>query len=224
MKGLKLVIGNCNYSSWSLRPWLFLRHHGISFEEQRISLSTPSAHQQLASFFSNQKVPVLFDGEQEIWDSLAILEYLSESFPQLNGWPVERNARATARSVSAEMHSSFMDLRAGLPMNCRRIFPGYGISGAIRRDIDRITELWGYCRDQFGDSGPWLFGDFSIADCMYAPVVVRFIGYDVALNPEAEEYASTVYQSVALQEWIERGRQEPEVIEDEEVDWESQPA
>ncbi|PLY17119.1 MAG: glutathione S-transferase [Sedimenticola sp.] len=223
MADLTLIIGNCNYSSWSLRPWLFLRQHAIPFAEQRITLSTASTHEQLAGYFSGQKVPVLIDGDREVWDSLAILEYLAESYPELQGWPADKAARAVARSVSAEMHSSFPAVRNELPMNCRRRFPGYRYSPEAQQDIDRISELWRYCREGFGKNGPWLFGDFSVADCMYAPVVIRFVGYEVTLDPVAQAYVEHAYRSAALQAWVEKGKAESEVIEDDEADWESQP-
>ncbi|MCG8429465.1 MAG: glutathione S-transferase family protein [Chromatiales bacterium] len=223
MENLTLVIGNCNYSSWSLRPWLFLQQHQIPFHEQRVTLSESTTLEQLSSFFSGDKVPILITGEQQIWDSLAILEYLAESFPECAGWPADAKARAVARSVSAEMHSSFFNLRGGMPMNCRKRFPGFPLTPEIQADVDRICEIWRYCREQFGQNGPWLFGDFSIADCMYAPVVIRFVGYDVALDPVSQAYADHLYNTPSLQAWINCGKAEIEVIEEEEVDWNSEP-
>ena len=223
MSALTLIIGNCNYSSWSLRPWLFLRHHNIDFAERHIALSTATTESELATYFSGGKVPVLLDGDREIWDSLAILEYLADRFPETQGWPTDTEAKAVARSVAAEMHSSFPHLRNALPMNCRRKFPHFKISQETQSDIDRITTVWRFCRERFGENGPWLFGQFSVADCMYAPVVVRFVGYDVSLDPVSQAYVDTVYQSPALQAWIAKGKAEQEVIPEDEAEGESLP-
>lgn len=219
MANLKLIIGNQNYSSWSLRPWLFLKHHEIEFELTKVALFTPEMEPQLAPFHSNNKVPVLTDDGDIIWDSLAILEYLAERHPQLKGWPEDTYDRAIARSMCAEMHSSFVDLRTDMPMNCRRFCKGYEYSAGTQQDIDRICALWRYARNNYGQFGPWLFGEFSIADCMFSPVVVRLLGYDVTLDPISEEYAHTVIESPAMQSWINDARNEPEVIKEAEVDW-----
>ena len=218
---MKLIIGNCNYSSWSLRPWLFLRHHEITFETQRISLFTDSMEQEMASFFSDNKVPVLHEDGLEVWDSLAILEYLAERYPEQAAWPQDRRARAVARSVSAEMHSSFTALRAEMPMNCRRRFPGFRPSAAVQQDLDRLFSVWHYCRTRYGAGGSWLFGGFSVADCMFAPVVMRLVSYEIELDQTAQAYVDRVYSSTAAREWVEMGRQETEVIEQDEADWPS---
>ncbi|MCP3869132.1 MAG: glutathione S-transferase [Gammaproteobacteria bacterium] len=222
MSDLLLVIGNCNYSSWSLRPWLFLAHHGIDFELKRVSLFTESMEPDLKPYFSDNKVPVLLDQGREIWDSLAILEYLAERFTELNGWPEDAGARGVARSVSAEMHSSFPDLRNEMPMNCRRRFVGFKPSDAAHRDIQRVLAIWKACRTRFGEGGPWLFGQFSVADCMFAPVVMRLIGYQIPLDEIGSEYANTLYGSSAARDWIERGKGEPEVIEEDEAPFPSE--
>ena len=223
MSKLMLVIGNCNYSSWSLRPWLFLEHHGIPFESKRIALFTETTAVEMAAYFSNAKVPVLRDGDLEVWDSLAILEYLAERFPEKCGWPEDSAARAHARAVCAEMHSSFPDLRNEMPMNCRRRFPGFRPGRGARQDIERLFSVWAFCRQTYGQHGPWLFGGFSIADCMYAPVVMRLVSYEIELDPVARAYADTLYQSPAAQRWIALGKVEPEVIDEDEADWPSQP-
>ena len=223
MTDLTLVIGNQNYSSWSLRPWLFLAHHGIAFETRKVSLFSATMERDLAPYFSDTKVPVLLDGDLQVWDSLAILEYLSERFPELEGWPGDRRARAVARSVSAEMHSSFPDLRNEMPMNCRRRFPGFRLSEGGQRDVARLFAVWRYCRERFGRSGPWLFGAFSAADCMYAPVVMRLVSYEIELDEVARAYVDTLYHDPAIRRWIEAGKAEPEVIEEDEADWPSQP-
>ena len=214
---LTLIIGNKNYSSWSLRPWVWLQTAGLPFAERRIPLSTPHTHAQLATYCSNAKVPILLHGDRQIWDSLAILEYLAEQFPATPGWPADPTARAVARSVSAEMHSSFMALRAALPMNCRRRPAAIAIDPAVRLDIDRISRIWRYCRERFGAAGPWLFGAFSIADAMYAPIVWRFAGYDVALDGAAAAYVEHYLQHPPMQAWKAAGEAETEVIEAEEI-------
>ncbi|TVO78485.1 glutathione S-transferase family protein [Sedimenticola selenatireducens] len=223
MTGLTLVIGNQNYSSWSLRPWLFLAHHEIPFNTKKVKLFTESMARDLSVHFSDTKVPVLLDGDLEVWDSLAILEYLAEQFPEKQGWPADRAARAVARSAAAEMHSGLFGLRNELPMNCRRRFPGFKPGPAAQRDIDRVQALWRYCREQYGAAGPWLFGHFSVADCMYAPVVMRLLSYEVALDPLSKAYTETLYHSPAMQQWIKAGREEPEVIDEDEADWPSVP-
>lgn len=223
MSGLTLLIGNCNYSSWSLRPWLFLQHHGISFQSQRISLFTETMEAEMAPYFSDGKVPVLLDQGLQVWDSLAILEYLAERFPERQGWPRDARARAHARSVCAEMHSSFTGLRSQMPMNCRRRFPGFRVGDAAQRDLQRLFAVWEFCRKTYGQEGPWLFGAFSIADCMYAPVALRLISYEIELAPIARTYVDTLYQSPAIQRWVALGKAESEVIAEDEADWPSQP-
>ncbi|MES9902083.1 MAG: glutathione S-transferase [Sedimenticola sp.] len=218
---MTLVIGNQNYSSWSLRPWLFLRHHQMPFNCTKVSLFSDTMAADLKPYFSDGKVPVLRQGDLEVWDSLAILECLAESYPELQGWPTDRSARAVARSVSAEMHSSLFDLRGELPMNCRRRFPGFTPTAAAHRDIRRVQDIWQLCRQQYGSEGPWLFGAFSVADCMFSPVVLRLISYEVALDSAAQAYCETVYNSAAIREWVAAGKAEEEVITEDEADWPS---
>ena len=217
MSSYTLIIGNKNYSSWSLRPWFWMKHAGLEFKEKRISLSTEETAQHLASYFSNYKVPVLQDNDLIIWDSLAILEYLAEVHPEKHGWPDDKRARATARSISAEMHSSFTALRSELPMNCRKRFDNFNISPAVQKDIDRIKAIWESCRDRYGREGSWLFGDFCIADAMFAPVVLRFIGYGVPLDDRQWEYVQTVVQNPQIKDWIDSGKREKEIIAIDEV-------
>lgn len=217
MSSYTLIIGNKNYSSWSLRPWFWMKHAGIEFKEKRVSLFTHDITQHLAPYFSNFKVPILQEDDFIVWDSLAILEYLAEKLPYKHGWPADVRARAMARSVSAEMHSSFTALRSELPMNCRKSFENFQISPAVRKDIDRIKAIWKSCRDQYGRTGPWLFGNFCIADAMYAPVVLRFTGYGVPLNDREREYTRTVIQNPHVIDWVNAGKQEKEIIEIDEV-------
>ena len=217
MSELTLVIGNKNYSSWSLRPWIYMKKKGIKFTEKRIALHMENTTKLLEPYFSGYKVPVLIDDGLLIWDSLAILEYLAEKYPDHNGWPNNSNARATARSVSAEMHSSFSALRNELPMNCRKKFRNFALTSKVLNDIERIRDVWRYCKKTYGQKGPWLFGEFCIADAMFAPVVIRFEGYDVPLEGVEKEYVQLVINDPFLIEWIDAGKQEKEIIEIAEV-------
>ncbi len=222
MNTVKLIIGNQNYSTWSMRPWLFVKFHGLDIQIEKLPLFTDRARQKLDQHSSNGKVPLLLDGDLEIWDTIAILEYLAEKYPQTNGWPDAIDARAVARAVSAEMHSSFTDLRNEVPMNCRRFFPGYPISDGVLRDIGRIQEIWNDCRRCYGQDGPWLFGGFSIADAMYAPVVMRFRSVDVDLDSVSRVYCETVNNCPQVKQWIDNGMQEIEIIKQDELDWPSE--
>jgi len=217
MSGYTLVIGNKNYSSWSLRPWLWMKQAGIPFTEKLVSLYTDTYEEELKQYFSNHKVPILQDGDLVVWDTAAIMEYLAEKHPEANGWPADPRARAVARSVSAEMHSSFVALRSAMPLNCRKHFPDFDYADDVQKDIDRITDIWAFCRSEFGEGGPWLFGNFSMADAMYAPVVLRFQTYDVALSSFAREYVNTTLENSFLNEWVEAGKTEIEVIAESEV-------
>lgn len=217
MSNLMLIIGNKNYSSWSLRPWVFMRQMGVDFTEKRVPLFTPTMEADLAPYGSNSKVPVLLDDDFIVWDTLAIMEYVSETYLDNKGWPGDTKARAIARSVSTEMHSSFIDLRNELPMNCRKNFPDFKISPGAQDDIDRIAELWRKCRTDYGPEGDWLFGDYSIADAMFAPVVLRLKGYGVRLGDVEDAYMQVVLNQPAMQEWIEAGTHEKEVIEMDEA-------
>jgi len=212
-----LVIGNKNYSSWSLRPWIFMRQMGLEFREKRVALFVETMEQELAPYFSNSKVPVLLDNNFVVWDSLAIMEYLSENYLNGRGWPVDVKARAVARSVSAEMHSSFASLRSALPMNCRKKFHGFKLAPEVQRDIDRVKAIWQKCRTEYHDGGKWLFGEFSIADAMFAPVALRFTGYDVALNQLEQNYVQAFLDHADMKEWVAAGEQEKETIDRDEV-------
>lgn len=223
MSDLRLIIGNCNYSSWSLRPWFFLAHHRIPFDTTRFSLFCETTEKDLTRYFSDGKVPVLRHGDLEVWDSLAILEYLAELFPDKRGWPADRGARAVARSVSAEMHSSFPGIRSELPMNCRRRFPDFHPGPVALREIERLFSVWRFCRQRFGRQGPWLFGDFSVADCMYAPVVMRLVSYGIPLDEIGGAYVKTLYNSPAAQAWVALGKAEKEIIRESEADGPSEP-
>ena len=206
-----LVIGNKAYSSWSLRPWLLMRHCGIEFDEVRISLYSPGASHKILQYSPAGKVPVLCHGPLSIWDSLAICEYLAEQYPEKQLWPAQAAGRALARSVSAEMHSGFSSLRNQMPMNVRREFPGRSVTPEVTGEIARIQAIWTDCRSRHGALGPFLFGAFSIADAMYAPVVSRLRTYGVALEGMAAQYAVAIHALPAMQEWIAGARAETEI-------------
>ena len=210
MNRLVLVVGNKNYSSWSLRPWLAMKLLGLEFEERRVSLYVPGAKERLLEHSPAGKVPILIDGERKIWDSLAILEYLAESYPSL--WPAAPAARALARSISAEMHSGFAALRQHMSMNVRKRHPGKGRTPEALADVARIVAMWSDCRARFGAAGPFLFGRFTAADAMYAPVVLRFRTYAVELPPPCRAYADAVLALPALGEWIDAAERETESL------------
>jgi len=199
-----LVIGNKNYSSWSLRPWLAMKVLGIPFEEKRIPLYGPESKRELLQYSPAGKVPCLVDGELRVWDSLAILEYLAERHPGL--WPAEATLRARARSVSAEMHSGFPNLRQHMSMNVRKRHPGKGRTPEVLAEIARIVEIWSERR------GAFLFGPFCAADAMYAPVVLRFRTYEVELPAACRAYADAVLALPALQEWMRDAGRETESL------------
>lgn len=219
---MQLIIGNYNYSSWSMRPWLFVDYHALPVEVVKMHLTSEALLSRLRQHFSDGKVPLLVTETGEIWDSLAILEFLGERYPQTHPWPIDSEARAVARSVSAEMHSSFNALRTEVPMNCRRYYPGLRLSQRAQREVQRISEVWSYCRVRFGGEGPWLFGSFSIADAMFAPVVMRFRSVDIELTEDASAYCETVSQSASVKKWIEMALNEPETIDAAELDLPSQ--
>jgi glutathione S-transferase len=203
------VIGNKNYSSWSMRPWLLMRQLDIEFEEAQISLRQPGSLERKLSYSPAGKVPILIDGETRVWDSLAIIERLAEKLPPKRVWPADPEARALARSVSAEMHSGFTGLRTRMPMNCRAHRPGAGRGPGVQEDIDRVREIWRECRARHGDAGEFLFGEFSAADAMFAPVVSRFQTYGVELDGVEAEYARTILALRAVSDWIEAAHGEP---------------
>jgi len=206
MAPLTLVIGNKNYSSWSLRPWLLLKHLEVPFEEVLVVLDTPSTREDIEKFSPSGRVPALRHGELTIWDSLAICEYVAELTGK--GWPQAPDARAVARAVSAEMHSGFTHLRSLWPMNARARNRRTAMTAALEADIGRVDEIWNDCRARFGATGPWLFGEYSIADAMYAPVVLRFNTYGASISPTARWYMASVLEDAALQEWLQAAKQE----------------
>jgi len=211
---LQLVIGNKNYSSWSMRPWLALRANNIAFEEVFIPLYTGDADKQrILGFTHSGKVPVLIDGEVTIWDSLSIIEYVAERYPEAQIWPDDRARRAHARSISAEMHSGFMALRGECGMNLHRPIRAVALSADARANVARIQRIWLECRERYGSLGPFLFGAFGGADAMFAPVVHRFRTYAIEVAPEAQAYMDTMMALPAFQEWTRDGLAETIVIE-----------
>jgi len=211
---LTLVIGNKNYSSWSMRPWLALRANNIAFEEVFIPLYTGDADKKrILGFTRSGKVPALIDGDVTIWDSLAIIEYLAEMFPEARLWPEDRARRAHARSISAEMHSGFMALRNECGMNLHRPVGAIALSADARANVARIEQIWIECRERYGKSGPFLFGTFGGADAMFAPVVHRFRSYAIEVTPEAQDYMDTMMALPAFQEWTRAGLAETIVID-----------
>jgi glutathione S-transferase len=197
---LTLVIGNKNYSSWSLRPWLALTHHKIPFEEVIIPIHTPETPAAIAKYSPAGKVPVLVDGETVIWESIAILEYLAERFPDAKLWPADLVARAHARAISSEMHSGFSALRQHCPMNLKRK-RARALTPEVDADVRRITEMWRDARARFGAGGDFLFGAFSAADCMYAPVATRFVSYGIDVDPVSAAYVEAIYALPAFKDW-----------------------
>ena len=209
---LILIIGNKNYSSWSLRSWLTLKQSGLTFEEVRIPLDLPDTHTRILEYSPSGRVPALRQDNLTIWESLAICEYIAELVPDRHLWPTDPAARAVARAVSAEMHAGFSNLRAEMPMDCRAR-RSQAATSAVQQDIDRIFVLWQTCRQQFGQGGEFLFGEFSIADAMFAPVTSRFVTYDVALTPAAQAYVNAVWGLPAMQEWLSAAEAEAEVLD-----------
>ena len=216
---LTLVIGNKNYSSWSMRPWLALKAGNIAFDEVMIPLYTGDADKQrIVEYTGSGKVPVLIDGDVTIWDSLSIIEYAAERFPQAQLWPEDRARRAHARSISAEMHSGFAALRDECGMNMHRPVRAKQLSANARADIARIQQIWTECRERYGKLGPYLFGALSSADAMYAPVVHRFRIYAIDVTPEVRAYMETMMALPAFEEWTRAALAETLVIEKFEVE------
>jgi len=215
---LKLIIGNKNYSSWSLRPWIAMRHTGIAFEEEVIPLYEPGSRERVLTYSPAGKVPILIDGDMTIWESLAILDHLAERFPKAKLWPADPMARARARAISAEMHAGFGPLRRHCPMNMRRVSRKRELTAEVAADVRRIEDIWTDCRRRFGEGGPFLFGTFSAADAMYAPVVSRFASYAIGVGAACEAYMAAMMALPAWQEWRSVGVAEPWVMPGNEVD------
>ena len=216
---LKLIVGNKNYSSWSLRPWIAMKAAGIPFEEQVISLDAPDFKAVVGAVSGPGKVPVLVDGEVSVWESLAIIEYVAEKFPAAGLWPAAPAPRALARAVANEMHAGFQPLRKLMPMNQARAVIKRALTPEAAANVRRIEALWADCRARFGKGGPFLFGEFGAADAMYAPVVARFHTYDVEVSAPSRAYMGAVMALPAWREWHAAALQETWVLPEDEVDW-----
>ena len=215
-----LLVGNQNYSSWSLRPYMALAMAGIAFDKQMIRMLVPGFRAEMAKYKVAGKLPVLIHNGNTVWDTLAIIEYAAETWSEKNVWPRNKKARAMARSVSAEMHSSFFALRNACPMNLRRQIklPPGGINEAVRADIDRLESLWAQCRELHGKGGPFLFGKFSAADAMFTPVATRLETFAIPVKPTTRTYLEALFATKALQQWKAEAALEPWVIAEDEVD------
>jgi glutathione S-transferase len=212
-----LTISSKNYSSWSLRGWLLTKFSGIDFEEIIVAPDDPSARAEILLLSSSILVPCLRHDGATVWDTLAIAEYLNETMPQAGLLPADRIQRAHCRAISGEIHSGFTTLRASLPVNLKGYFPNFKVWSRAQADIDRVCSIWRDCLALSG--GPFLFGERSMADAMYAPVVTRFMTYDVKLEPGLKAYADTIMAMPEMQEWVEAARAEPAEIEELEVEY-----
>lgn len=217
MTSMTIVVGNKNYSSWSLRGWIALRHTGAEFDEVVIPLRKPTTRAEILAHSPAGKVPILHDGDVTVWESLAVCEYLAEKFPTAKLWPEDAVARAYARSVSAEMHGGFPSLRSDMPMNCRAHLPGRGATLAALTDVARVESIWNECRSRHGVGGDFLFGHFTVADAMYAPVASRFATYEPELGATARAYVEAVHALPAMREWVDAARAEPERLVEMEI-------
>lgn len=213
-----LVIANKLYSSWSLRPWLLLRQLGIPFEEVLIPLAEPDTKERILALSPGGTVPILIDEGATVWESSAIMDYAHERWPEAGVWPEDRVARAMARSVSGEMHAGFRGLRSACPMNLGKVYAARDRGPDVQRDVDRITAIWRDARKRFGAGGPFLFGAFSAADAMFAPVVTRFISYSVPVDADIRQYMDAVIGTAAFQEWKDAALKETWVVAHDEPD------
>ena len=218
MAKLQLVIANKNYSSWSLRPYMALAMAGIPFEEKLIRFGEPRFGREVRKISPAGRVPILVHGKLTIWDTLAILEYLAEAFPDKGLWPKAKAARALARSIASEMHSGFSDLRNTCPMNLRRPAKAIPLTEETRADAARIDAIWRECRQTHGKGGKFLFGRFSNADAMFAPVVTRFETYAIPVSKDSRAYMDAVMATPAFQKWKTAALQETWIVPHDEVD------
>lgn len=216
MKPLQLAIANKNYSSWSMRPWVLLTQAGIAFEEIQLKFSDSAKVVGIEPYSPTRQVPVLIVDGEPVWDSLAIGEAVAELFPQKQLWPADARARQIARSICAEMHAGFRNLRGAMPMNIRASLPGKGMSPEVQRDIERIVEIWESCCARYGKGGELLFGQFTVADAFYAPVATRFLTYAVTLPPAAQRYADALLALPAVRDWMAQARLETEFVRADE--------
>jgi glutathione S-transferase len=216
---MKLILGNKNYSSWSMRPWLAMKVADLPFEEEVISLNAPEFKSRLLQVSGTGKVPTLIDGEVRVWESLAILEYLAEKFPAAKLWPADPEARAHARAIANEMHAGFLPLRRSCPMNMWRPVRKLALNDETSANVRRIDAMWADCRERYAAGGAFLFGPFTAADAMYAPVVSRLHTYAVDVGSAARAYMAAVMALPAWREWRDAALQEPWVLPEDEPDW-----
>jgi len=219
-RALTLVIGNKNYSSWSMRPWVALRGCGVAFTEKLLKFHSQQWQDNIGALSPSGLVPVLWEGAPgsgfATWDTLAIIERAHELSPGAGLWPSDPRARARARSICAEMHGGFRALRGAMPMNIRSRYPGKGMSPEVAKDIERISALWTAARAEFGHGGPYLFGAFSAADGYFAPIATRFVTYDVKLSGEARNFQQALLEAPAVREWSAEGIKETEFVAEDE--------
>jgi glutathione S-transferase len=217
-----LAIGNKCYSSWSLRPWLLMKEVGIPFEEVLIPftdpIDTPEWKDKVRRYSPAGKVPVLIDGDVTVWESLAIMDHLADTYPDRGIWPRDRRARAMARSIAAEMHAGFSALRSACSMNLGKRFPQKDRGPAVAKDVARIEEIWRTAREAFGEGGPFLFGAFSAADAMYAPVVTRFATYSIPVSPGSRSYMDAIMATEGFQAWRAAALAETWIVPEDEID------
>jgi glutathione S-transferase len=223
MAEFSLVLANKNYSSWSLRGWLALKMTGVEFEEIVVPLREAETRTTLLRYSPSGKAPCLVHGAITVWESLAIGEYLAELFPNAGLWPRNAAARAHARAIASEMHAGFIPLRRTLPMNIRAKHGGFPVAEDVQQDVNRIEAIWRDARDRFGGEGPFLFGTFSLADAMYAPVAARFVTYGIALGEEASLYRDAVMGHPLMVEWRAASEAEPWMIPAFELDTHGKP-
>jgi glutathione S-transferase len=217
-----LVIGNKNYSSWSMRPWVLMKQMGIAFEERMVKFNSADWADHIARLSPSKLVPVLWDGVPgeagsfAVWDTLAIVEFVADRFPDKAIWPADPRSRARARSLACEMHAGFRNLRSTMPMNIRSQHPGKGYTDATARDIARVEQLWADCRREFGAGGPFLFGAFGAADAMFAPVTQRFATYQPPLSAATRAYCEAVSKAPGVAAWIADAKMEAEFVPEDE--------
>jgi glutathione S-transferase len=216
VKPLKLAIANKNYSSWSMRPWVLLTQARIAFEEVQLKFSDEGGVPGIEAYSPTRQVPVLIVDGEPVWDSLSICEAVAELFPDKCLWPADVRARQVARSICAEMHGGFRNLRGAMPMNIRASLPGKGMSPQVQQDVDRIAAIWESCRAHYGQGGDLLFGRFTVADAFYAPVATRFVTYAVTLPGTAQRYADALLALPAVREWMAQARRETEFVRADE--------
>ncbi len=214
-----LVIANKVYSSWSLRPWILMRHHGLAFDEAFVPLEQPDTRERILAYSPAGKVPILIEGETRVWESIAIMETLAERHPELPIWPRDPAARALARSIAAEMHAGFRPLRIAMPMNLGKRFAHRDRGPEVAADVARVIEIWKDARDRFGAGGPFLFGaEFGAADAMYAPVVTRLDTYGWPVDAQTRAYMDAILGLPAFKEWLEGAMRESWILRHDEID------